>query len=89
MLPRLTYLHLAAPDGQRSARFYQAVLGWSIEDRGGGDFRFASEPLHLIGRWSAAPSTGDALAYYYVENINDAIARVAEHGGEVVTAPKL
>ncbi len=89
MPPRLTYLHLAATDAQRSARFYEAALGWSIEDRGGGDFRFASEALQLIGRWSPATSTDPALAYYYVENVADAIARVTEYGGEVVTAPRL
>ncbi len=88
-MPRLTYLHLAATDPRRSARFYEEVLGWSIEDRGGGDFRFGSEALQLIGRWSPAPSTGEALAYYYVEDINAAIGRVTEHGGEVVTAPTL
>jgi predicted enzyme related to lactoylglutathione lyase len=87
---RLSYLEIPAIDPRQSAAFYENVLGWSIEWRGSDDLRFDNATGHLIGRWV----TGRAIArepgllpYIYVDRIDDAVERVAAHGGAVVRAP--
>ena len=86
----LSYLEIPAVDARRSAAFYENVLGWSVQERGADDFRFEDGTGHLIGRWvtgrviAREPSL---LPYIYVDRIDDAVARIAAHGGEVVKAP--
>jgi len=87
---RLSYLEIPATDLRRSAAFYENVLGWSVEWRSSDDPRFDNTTGHLIGRWV----TGRAIArepgllpYIYVDRIDDAVARVGAHGGEVVRTP--
>src|SRR5437899_1623436 len=86
----LSYLEIPAVDARRSAAFYEKVLGWRVQERGADDFRFEDGTGYLIGRWV----TGRVIArepgllpYVYVERIDDAVARIAAHGGEVVKAP--
>jgi predicted enzyme related to lactoylglutathione lyase len=86
----LSYLEIPATDLRRSAGFYEQVLGWKVEWRSSEDPRFADRTGHLIGRWV----TGRAIArepgllpYMYVDRIDDAVAGVTAHGGEVVRAP--
>jgi hypothetical protein len=86
MANRLTYLEIPAADALRSARFYEAVLGWKIEHRPDGDPRFEDEAAHLIGRWvTGRESTREAglLPYLYVDGVLDAVTRVGAAGGEV------
>jgi predicted enzyme related to lactoylglutathione lyase len=86
----LSYLEVPAVDPQRSATFYEQVVGWRVEQRGPDDFRFGDTTGHLIGRWvtgrSAAREPG-LLPYIYVDGVDDAVARVVAHGGEVVRKP--
>jgi predicted enzyme related to lactoylglutathione lyase len=86
----LSYLEIPAVDRRQSAAFYGQVLGWSIERRETGDPRFEDATGHLIGRWVTGRATSrepGLLAYFYVDDIDDAVGRVAAHGGEVVEAP--
>lgn len=92
MANRLTYLEIPATDPQRSARFYEAICGWKIEQRSERDFRLSDDSAHLIGRW--LPDRGSAgdtglFPFYSVDDVRAAIARVAEYGGTVVEPPRL
>ena len=86
----LSYLEIPAVDAQKSATFYEQVLGWRIGRRGSDNPRFEDLTGHLIGGWvtgRAISREPGLLAYIYVDRIDDAVGRVAAHGGEVVKAP--
>jgi predicted enzyme related to lactoylglutathione lyase len=86
----LSYLEIPAVDAAQSALFYGQVLGWRVERREGGDHRFQDATGHLIGRWVTGREIArepGLLAYFYVDRIDDAVGRVAAHGGEIVKAP--
>ena len=86
----LSYLEIPAVDARRSAAFYEQVLGWNIRDHDTDDPRFDDATRHLIGRWvigRAISREPGLLPYIYVDRIDDAVARVAAHRGEVVKAP--
>jgi predicted enzyme related to lactoylglutathione lyase len=86
----LSYLEIPAVDPRRSAAFYEQVLGWSAQERGTDDFRFDDATGHLIGRWVAGRVISrepGLLPYFYVDRIDDAMAQVGSHGGELVKAP--
>ena len=86
----LSYLEIPALDARQSAAFYEKVLGWTIQQRGTDDFRFEDPTVHLIGRWAIShPIVQEPgfLPYFYVDRIDDAVARVMAHGGTVVKAP--
>lgn len=79
-MQRLTYFHIPAADVERSARFYEAVLGWQ---RGEGP-RFGDEAASLIGRFV----DGQALVpYFTVDDVAAAVARVVDLCGAIVQAP--
>src|SRR5207253_7915983 len=84
---RLTYLELPASDARRAAEFYRAVLGWKIEERAAGDFRFADEAANLIGRFTSGRASEPGMVpYFSVERVADAVALAAANGGAVVGA---
>jgi uncharacterized protein len=86
----LSYLEIPAVDAHRSAAFYENVLGWSIRQRESDNPRFEDATGHLIGRWvtdRVVWREPGLLPYLYVDFIDDAVGRVAAHGGEVVKAP--
>ena len=82
----LTYLHIPAADLRQSAAFYAAVLGWKIEDRTEG-LRFTDGEGLLIGGFGLGPAQREErlVCYFYVEDINVAVARAAAAGGEIVS----
>jgi len=86
----LSYLEIPTVDARRSAAFYAGVLGWNVREQDTDDPRFTDATGHLIGRWVTgrliAREPG-LLPYIYVDRIDDAVGRVAAHGGEVVKAP--
>jgi predicted enzyme related to lactoylglutathione lyase len=86
----LSYLEIPALDAQQSAAFYQNVFGWSVEERTADDYRFEDATGHLIGRWvtcRTVPREPGLRCYFYVDGVNEAVARAARHGGEVVKTP--
>ena len=86
----LSYLEIPAIDPRQSAVFYEKVLGWNVEWRSSDDPRFGDGTGHLIGRWvtgRAISREPGLLPYIYVDRIDDAVERVATHGGEVIKAP--
>ena len=85
----MSYLRIPAPDPQRSAAFYRAVFGWSVDsDRPHPSFEDGTG--HVIGHFVPdVRVAGEAgvRPYVYVERVDDTLAQVAANGGEVVTAP--
>jgi predicted enzyme related to lactoylglutathione lyase len=84
----LSYLHIPATDLRKSAAFYGGVLGWKIEERTDG-FRFVDRDGLLIGGFGLGPAQREErlVCYFYVEDIDAAVARAAAAGGEVVSPP--
>lgn len=86
----LSYLEIPTGDPARSAAFYQRVVGWTIDQRSARDFRFSDGGGHLIGRWvdgRAAAREPAMLAYFYVNDVDAAVALAGSHGGETVKPP--
>lgn len=88
---KLTYLEIPASDGAKAARFYAGVCGWQIDKRSDDDYRFEDKAAGLIGRWrvdrAASASGAGIVPYVTVASVADAVARVAELGGDIVDAP--
>ena len=84
----LSYLHIPAADLRQSAEFYGGVLGWKIEERGDG-LRFADPDGLLIGGFGLGPAQREErlVCYFYVKDIQAAVARAVAAGGEVVAPP--
>ena len=83
----VSYLRIAAPDPARSAAFYNAVFGWKIRKD---STAFEDGTGHIIGHFMPdLPVAGEAgvIPYVYVQNIDEALARVPGGGGEVTTKP--
>ena len=83
----VSYLRLAAPDPVRSAAFHGAVFGWKTRADSNA---FQDATGHIIGHFTAdLPVAGEAgvVPYVYVRDIDQALARVMESGGEVATKP--
>jgi predicted enzyme related to lactoylglutathione lyase len=86
----LSYLEIPAVDRRQSAVFYEQALGWNLLWHDTEDPRFHDATGHLIGRWVTGRMISREpgwLPYIYVDGIDDALERVAAHGGEVVKAP--
>jgi predicted enzyme related to lactoylglutathione lyase len=86
----LTYLEIPAADAAASATFYEKVLGWEIERRNETTFKFSDGAGMLIGSFAVgrAPSRQPGFTlFFYVDGLDNAVARATQHGGEVDTAP--
>src|SRR5437870_5785198 len=85
----ISYLRIPAPDPRRTAAFYHAVFGWSVDvDRD--DPGFEDGTGHVIGHFMAdLPVAGEAgvLPYVFVERVDETLEKVVARGGEVVTPP--
>lgn len=81
---RLTYLQIPATDATTSTAFYESVLGWRI------DGATSFEAPGLIGQWVAdrpPAHTNGLLAWFNVDDLDEALDSVAAHGGSVVDPP--
>ena len=86
----LTYLEIPATDKRLSSAFYQQVLGWNVRGQDTDDPRFSDATGHLIGRWVtglASSREPGLLPFFYVDHLDDAVARVTASGGQVVQPP--
>jgi predicted enzyme related to lactoylglutathione lyase len=85
----ISYLRIPATDAQATARFYEAVFGWSVDtDRP--DPSFEDGTGHVIGHISTEHEVaGEAgiRPYVYVESVDAALAAVSANGGRVVMEP--
>jgi predicted enzyme related to lactoylglutathione lyase len=86
----ITYLHIPAADVRRAAKFYRDVFGWQINNPDSDRPSFDTPNGHLSGAWLSAhvpAAEPGLLPYIYVDDIEDTVARILEHGGEIVASP--
>ncbi len=84
------YLHIPAADVRQAAAFYRDVFGWHINDPDSDRPSFDTPGGHLSGAWVSdhlAATDPGLLPYIYVDQVEEAVARIVAHGGEVVTSP--
>jgi uncharacterized protein len=85
--PRICYLEIPALDPHGSASFYEKVFGWNIRHRDSNRPSFDDAPGHVSGAWVAGrPASRDPgiLPYIWVDEIEETLRRVEEHGGAIV-----
>jgi predicted enzyme related to lactoylglutathione lyase len=85
----ISYLRVPASEPPRSAAFYEAVFGWTV-DAERDDPSFEDGTGHVIGRFMAdLPVAGEAgvLPYVFVERVDETLEKVVAQGGEVVAQP--
>jgi uncharacterized protein len=83
----VSYLEIPAVDPEKSAAFYEAVFGWSIRRGDAGHLSFDDRSGDLIGRWVAGHAVSrepGLLPFIYVDRIDEIVAGVVMHGGEIV-----
>lgn len=83
---KVCYVELPAVDAATSARFYEEAFGWKTRVRGDGALAFDDATGYVSGafREGRTPSDPGLVVYVMVDNIDAAIARVEELGGEIV-----
>lgn len=86
---KLSYVQVPAPDAARSARFYEAVFGWTI--RGSADHvSFEDASGELIGAFipglEVAKEPG-IFPYIYVDSVGETLRSILANGGTVVREP--
>jgi predicted enzyme related to lactoylglutathione lyase len=85
----VTYMQIPTTDARKSAAFYTAVFGWTARQLDTHP-SFDDASGYLSGAWStdrAISRVPGILPYIYVDRIDETIAKVREHGGEVVREP--
>src|SRR6266542_2001328 len=84
----LTLIEFPADDAERARRFWEGVLGASLESRADGEGQ--GWQTHAggaeLGVHDRGPGPGDrfGLAYFDVPDLERALGRVVELGGEVI-----
>jgi predicted enzyme related to lactoylglutathione lyase len=84
---KICYLEIPARDVAESAAFYEAVFGWRTRTRGDGETAFDDTVGEVSGTWVAGrpPSAEPGITVHImVDDIEAAVARVEERGGELV-----
>jgi predicted enzyme related to lactoylglutathione lyase len=85
----VSYIGIPAPDPRRSAAFYAAVFGWTVDvDREEPSFEDGTG--HVIGHFMAdLPVTSEAgvRPYVFVASVDETLAKAVSQGGDVVTPP--
>ena len=86
---KLSYVQIPAPDAALSARFYEAVFGWSIRGSAG-HVSFEDASGELIGAFIpglAVAKEPGIFPYIYVDSVADSVQSILANGGAVVRDP--
>lgn len=86
---------LMTPNVEAAKAFYAAVLGWTYTDMPMPDGVYTlahaagvEQPVAGLFPWPAEnPGSRDWFAYIAVDDINEAVAKTAAAGGQVVRGP--
>jgi uncharacterized protein len=84
---KICYLEIPALDVARSAKFYAAVLGWQLHERGDGAVAFDDAAGGISGTWGTGRSPASdpgLLVYIWCDSVARSVEAVISHGGEVV-----
>ncbi len=85
---KISYVQIPAADAGRSADFYETVFGWNIRRRDEDQIAFDDTGGEVSGAWltERPPSLlPGVLIYINVEDVQRALERIMETGGEIVT----
>lgn len=88
--PRLCYLEIPAADLQQSVKFYEEVFGWNIRHRESNHPSFDDATENVSGAWVTgrlASREPGLLPYIWVDSIDETLAQIAAHGGQIVEPP--
>jgi hypothetical protein len=80
MTGELTHIELGAPDARKAKAFFGALLGWTFEPFGDGEQAVIQTP-GIRGGLHDGVTTTTLTAYFSVDDIGQAVARVRELGG--------
>ncbi len=86
----ISYLHIPAADVRQAAAFYREVFGWHINNPNSDRPSFDDASGRLSGAWISdhlVATEPGLLPYIYVDQIEEAVARILAHGGQIVTNP--
>jgi predicted enzyme related to lactoylglutathione lyase len=84
---QIGYVQLPALDVARSAAFYEAVFGWSVEPDSA-----SFEAPAMSGQWTSAPEptpSGGPVLWICADSLGPTLQRVVSHGGKVHGRPQL
>jgi uncharacterized protein len=85
---KVCYLQIPAEDAGRSARFYEAVFGWSVRQHGDGTPAFDDSIGEVSGMWveGRQPWSGPPglIVDIMVDDAEETVAAIVAHGGEIV-----
>ena len=84
---KICYLEIPAADVAESAAFYEAVFGWTTRRRGDGELSFDDTVGEVSGTWVTGreQQRPGITVHVMVEDIDAAVSRIEERGGEIVT----
>ena len=83
---KICYVEIPAIDIQRSSEFYQKVFGWKTRLRGDGPTAFDDSVGEVSGTWvlgRAPMGEVGLLIYIMVDSVEQAVAAVVKHGGQI------
>jgi predicted enzyme related to lactoylglutathione lyase len=86
----VSYLEIPCREPSRAADFYEAVFGWQPR-RDSDEPAFADATGHVIGHFVAGqPAPGEAgiRPFVYVEDVDQTLRRIEQHGGRVAALPR-
>jgi predicted enzyme related to lactoylglutathione lyase len=86
----VAYVELNSPDLDATARFFAAVFGWEPQPFAAPDYLVAPHgdaPGVDAGLMPSRDGTPRSIPVIRVDALDDAVARVAEHGGRLVVEP--
>lgn len=81
----IVFFDIAGPDMTAQSGFYSKVFNWQIAPTGQVAVPVTTSPAGLMGTLRAEPK--EAMLYMGVADIPATLAKVVEHGGDVV-APR-
>jgi predicted enzyme related to lactoylglutathione lyase len=85
MAGQLVHFEVQAEDPDRAASFYRSVFGWDFQDSGmpGIDYRMVrTGETQGGGLYQSDDRTGHLIVYFDTDDIDGAIAKVRESGGQ-------
>ncbi len=85
---KICHVALPAADVEASAAFYERVFGWQLR-RSGRGVTFDDGVGEVSGHFvpDSSPHDGGLVVYLWVDDLDDALVRLAEAGAEVVAGP--
>lgn len=78
----VSFIELGVEDAERGRRFYEELFGWTFE-RGPGGTGWAIETPGTAAGMHAGDPGGGPYVFFLVHDMDAAVARVRELGGEV------